>query len=190
MLREILEPWFQLEPAQWSALESHYQLLCRWNKVLNLTRIDSPEEAAIRHYGESLFLARHLPEGTLRLGDIGSGPGFPGFPVAVARPECSVALIESHQRKSVFLREATRGMQNIRVVARRAEDVLEPFDWVISRAVSYSGLAGTLGRLASRAALLTGLEEPPDSLASSWDPPIPLPWGKRRFLRLGRTTNA
>ena len=182
----MLEPWFQLEPAQWNDLENHYQLLCRWNKVLNLTRIDRSEDAALRHYGESLFLARHLPEGDLRIADIGSGGGFPGFPVAIARPDCSIKLIESHQRISVFLREATRGLRNVRVLAQRAEDVRAPVDWVISRAVSYSDLSRSLGVLASRVALLTGVEVPPDPLGFSWEPAIPLPWGKQRFLRLGR----
>jgi 16S rRNA (guanine527-N7)-methyltransferase len=93
VLSEILSPWFELSPAQWTALEMHFQLLQRWNKVLNLTRIERPEEAALRHYAESLFLAGHLPQGSLRIVDVGSGPGFPGLPVAVVRPECSVTLV-------------------------------------------------------------------------------------------------
>ena len=97
------------------ALQRHHELLERWNQRLNLTRIDSVE----RNYGESLFLGKHLPEGPLRICDIGSGAGFPGFPVAVLRPDCEVTLIESHQRKAVFLKEAARGIANIRVLAKR-----------------------------------------------------------------------
>ena len=74
---------------EFPALRLHYELLQRWNQKLNLTRIDSIE----RNYGESLFLAQHLPPGELSICDVGSGAGFPGFPVAVARPECRVALI-------------------------------------------------------------------------------------------------
>jgi 16S rRNA (guanine(527)-N(7))-methyltransferase RsmG len=188
MLSEVLGRWFELEPAQWKALEAHYELLCRWNKVLNLTRIEHPEEAAERHYGESLFLAHQLPAGNWRIADVGSGPGFPGFPVAVARPGCCVTLIESHQRKAVFLREATRGLPNAVVLAKRANEVEPRFDWVVSRAVSYADLATCLPNLASHVALLTGIEEPPSSLGFSWEPPIPLPWGKQRFLRVSRGT--
>ncbi len=186
MLSEILGASFELQPDQWQALDTHYQLLCRWNKVLNLTRIEQPQEAAERHYGESLFLARHLPPGPCRIADVGSGAGFPGFPVAVARPDCPVTLIEAHQRKAVFLKEASRGIPNLRVLSRRAEAVHERFDWVISRAVSYEDLSAALPALSGRVALLTGSEEPPAALGLSWDPPIPLPWGTQRFLRLSR----
>jgi 16S rRNA (guanine527-N7)-methyltransferase len=168
------------------ALEKHFALLSKWNKTLNLTRVDTWEQAVERHYGESLFLASHLTPGTVA--DIGSGAGFPGFVVAVARPDCRVTLIEAHQRKAVFLKEASRGISNIRVLSKRAEDVDETFDWAISRAVSYSDLATPLRRLGRRVALLTGAEEPPPEWPFRWDI-IPLPSGNRRFLRVSRETN-
>jgi len=171
-------------------LESHYQLLKKWNKVLNLTAVDRYEDAVERHYGESLFLGRHLPAGSLRIVDIGSGAGFPGIPVAVLRPDCLVTLVESHQRKAVFLREATRSLTNVRVLAKRAEIVDETFDWAISRAVSYADLSKSLRRLGSRAALLTGSDEPPASLGFEWQEPIPLPGATNRFLRVSRETSA
>lgn len=166
-------------------LEAHYELLIRWNRVLNLTRVTDRAEAIERHYGESLFLARRLPAGPLRIADIGSGAGFPGFPLAVARPDCFVALIESHQRKAVFLREASRSLANVRVLAQRAEDIPESFDWVVSRAVSYADLAKILGRLAPHAALLTGQEAPPGALGFVWEAPVGVLGGAQRFLRLG-----
>jgi 16S rRNA (guanine(527)-N(7))-methyltransferase RsmG len=129
---------FALTGEQEAALEAHLDLLMRWNRTLNLTAIRNREEAIERHYCESLFLGAKLPAGRLRIADVGSGAGFPGFPVAVLRPECSVTLIESHQRKAVFLREASRKVPNVKVAAKRAEDVTEAFDWVISRAVSYA----------------------------------------------------
>jgi 16S rRNA (guanine527-N7)-methyltransferase len=162
------------------ALEAHRRLLEKWNRTLNLTRITEVE----RNYGESLFLAQHLPAGKLRICDIGSGAGFPGFPVAIVRPDCEVTLIEAHQRKAVFLKEAARGHQNIRVLAKRAEDVAEEFDWAISRAVSSEDLAGVLGKLGPRAALLTGAEEP-GIPGFAWEEPVPLPESRNRFLRIG-----
>jgi 16S rRNA (guanine527-N7)-methyltransferase len=174
-------------PEQAAELERHLALLERWNKSLNLTRIRDRAEAIERHYNESLLLARHLPSGfgSLRIADIGSGAGFPGLPIAVVRPDCSVTLIESHQRKAVFLREASRGLPNVTVKAIRAEDCKETFDWTVSRAVSYADLGKFLAGLAGHTALLTGAEEPPPSLGFDWDPPIGLPDSTQRFLRLG-----
>lgn len=166
-------------------LEAHLRLLEKWNRKLNLTSEDSVE----RNYGESLFLADHLPPGSLRIVDIRSGAGFPGFPVAVARLDCQVTLIESHQRKAVFLKEASRGIANIVVLAKRAEDVNEEFDWAISRAVSYRDLEQNLRRLAPCSALLTGLEPPPPSLGFEWNEAIPLPGSRQRFLRVSRGTS-
>lgn len=169
-----------LSSIQIKQLEKHYELLTRWNEVLNLTSLLDPKEIIERHYGESLFLGRHLPPGPLRIADVGSGGGFPGIPVAILRPDCSVTLIESHQRKSVFLREASREINNIRVIAKRAEDVSERFDWVISRAVKLPHV------LAEKFAFLGG-EQPPLSDRFTWNK-IKLPWGERRFLWLGRST--
>src|ERR1700730_18009299 len=160
-------------------------MLLRWNAKVNLTTITGLEEAVERHYCESLFLGANLPPGPLRIADVGSGPGFPGFPVAILRPDCEVTLIESHQRKAVFLSETARGHSNIKVVAKRAEDVHIRFDHAISRAVSYDDLSKVLKNLAPNADLLTGVEEPPVELGFRWREPVPLPWGKQRFLRIG-----
>jgi 16S rRNA (guanine527-N7)-methyltransferase len=177
---------FALTREQEATLEAHLDLLLRWNQKLNLTAIRSREEAIERHYCESLFLGSRLPAGPLRIADVGSGAGFPGFPVAILRPDCSVTLIESHQRKAVFLRETSRGMPNVRVLAKRAEDVADTFDWVISRAVSYVDMASFLKKLAPNADLLTGAEAPPSNLGFEWEAPVALPWGEQRFLRSGR----
>jgi 16S rRNA (guanine527-N7)-methyltransferase len=186
LLRERLNGIAELDLAQEEALEAHYDLLVQWNRRLNLTAIRDLPEAVERHYGESIFLAAHLPAGALRIADVGSGAGFPGFPVAIYRPDCTVTLIESHQRKAVFLKEAARSVPNVRVLARRAEDVEEEFDLAISRAVSYDDLVPSLRRLAHTAALLTGADAPPAALGFTWDEPVVLPWGTQRYVRLGR----
>ena len=185
LLGQRLVGVLDLSPEQVKALEAHYRLLERWNRSLNLTSIDRLEEAVERHYCESLFVGQVLERSPQRIADIGSGPGFPGLPLAVLRPDCSITLIESHQRKAVFLKEASRKLRNIRVLAKRAEEVKETFDWAVSRAVSYEDLAGSLPRLAPKVALLTGAEAPPISLGYVWQPPIRLPWGQLRFLRMG-----
>jgi len=186
LLRERLSGIAELTDAQAEALEAHYNLLVHWNRKLNLTAIRDLPEAVERHYGESVFLAAYLPAGALNIVDVGSGAGFPGFPVAICRPDCTVTLVESHQRKAVFLKEAARGLRNLRVMARRAEDVAEEFDLAISRAVSYHDLIPSLQGLAPAAGLLSGAENPPEETGFVWTPAIPLPWGTQRFLRMGQ----
>jgi 16S rRNA (guanine(527)-N(7))-methyltransferase RsmG len=172
-------------PEQGALLEQHLALLTRWNRTINLIRFRNREEAIARHYNEALFLARRLPARSLVVADIGSGAGFPGFAVAVVRPDCAVTLIESHQRKAAFLREASRGLANVQVFAGRAEDWGLYCDWAISRAVSYRDLERVLGHVAANAALLTGEEGPPSSLGFVWDEAVRLPGADRRFLRMG-----
>ena len=186
LLRARLQGILEVSDEQVAALESHYQLLVRWNRVLNLTTIGKIEEAVERHYCEALFLAARLPAGALSVADIGSGAGFPGIPVAIVRRDCSMTLIESHQRKGVFLREATRQLENVRVFSKRAEDFGSDVDWALSRAVSYDDLQPCLKSLARNVELLTGAEQPPDSLGFVWQDPIALPWGTHRFLRIGQ----
>jgi 16S rRNA (guanine527-N7)-methyltransferase len=185
LLRSRLRGIVSLTPVQIQALQSHYELLLRWNQVLNLTAIRSVEEIVERHYGEALFLAADLPQVPLRIADIGSGAGFPGIPVAIFRPDCRVTLIESHRRKAVFLKEAVRQLPNVRVLGMRAEDITESFQCAISRAVSYEDLVPVLHKLARTAKLLTGAEHPPPELCFTWNSAIALPWGRARFLRSG-----
>jgi 16S rRNA (guanine527-N7)-methyltransferase len=190
-LKARLKGVLPVAPDQIGALGRHYDLMVRWNRVLNLTAVRDIEEAVERHYCESLFLGARLPQGSLKVADIGSGAGFPGFPIAVLRGDCEVTLIEAHRRKAVFLREATRQMGNVRVLDRRAEDVAERFDWVVSRAVDVSSMQLLLAVLAPHVALLGGERVPEQSgegqLAGlwKWEQPVRLPWGDRRWLWIG-----
>lgn len=134
---------------------------------MNLTAIRSVEEAVIRHYAESIFLGT-LMDG-ITVVDIGSGAGFPGFPISVFRPEWQVTLVESDQRKAVFLREAARGLPNISVIAQRAEDLQGSWDWVISRGVRPEDVVKVATGVGRKIGLLGG------------EKGIPLPWGDRRF---------
>ncbi len=177
-----------LFPEQVAALWSHCALMVRWNKVLNLTSVKNLDEIVVRHYCEALFLAGQLPGGSLSVLDVGSGAGFPGFPLAVARPDCRVVLCESHQRKAVFLKEATRGMANVRVEDRRAESLEEVYDWVVSRAVRWQDV---LPLASQSVALLLGSGDSSGVVSESgfsWHAPVPLPWGRERVLVMGKRT--
>jgi 16S rRNA (guanine527-N7)-methyltransferase len=158
-----------LSSEQLALLETHYELLLRWNRILNLTRITELTEAVQLHYCESLYVAHFLPKQSLKIADVGSGGGFPGVPIAILRPDCTIDLIESHQRKSVFLAEAVRrlGLTNVGVIAKRAEEVRGAYDWVVSRAVNTEEIRSL--QLAPSIALLGVTGEP-------------LPWGQNRAL--------
>ena len=199
----------ELSPGVVSELFRHYCLLLRWNRRMNLTSISGMEEAVVRHYCESLFLGVQLPAAAVSVLDVGSGAGFPGVPVAILRPDCTVTLAESHRRKAVFLREATRHLANVRVAACRAEEVEGRFDWVVSRAVKWvdvlkvarhsgaaareGGVAGGSSAEGSGAAvgLLLG-EEDAEAMrvgeegSFEWCEALHLPWGNRRVLMVGR----
>jgi 16S rRNA (guanine527-N7)-methyltransferase len=89
-------------------LSTYLDLLLKWNARTNLTAIRDPEEIIRRHFGESLFAARHLDPDTASLLDFGSGAGFPGLPIALLRTDIQVTLAESQNKKAAFLREAVR----------------------------------------------------------------------------------
>jgi 16S rRNA (guanine527-N7)-methyltransferase len=180
MFKELLAaefaPFGVLSELQLRQLEAHYYSLGRWNVRLNLTRIRDLEDSVRFHYCESLFLGSFLPPGSHRVVDIGSGGGFPGIPIAILRPECEITLVESHQRKSVFLRECSRDLRNVRVVGKRAEDIRDTFDWLVSRAVAPSEILKLA--LSKNLALLIGENDAAglNGLAQ------PVPWGEQRVL--------
>lgn len=98
-----------------SPLHQHYQELRRWNRRLSLVGPGTVHEVLSRHYAESLAALPLLEEvrvpggaGPLRLVDLGSGAGFPGFVLAAGRPDLEVTLVESRERKWAFLRSAAR----------------------------------------------------------------------------------
>jgi 16S rRNA (guanine527-N7)-methyltransferase len=190
VLERELRPWLRVSEDQAAQLSTHYQFLERWNDKMNLTSLEPGPELVIRHYCESLFLGAQLAIGG-RIADIGSGAGFPGVPVAVLHPESTVALIESLQRKAVFLREATRHLTNVDVLASRAEVVDAQFDWIISRAVNPKEVWRNIPRLAPRIGILigeSGLKELEGASRIAWSEPVRLPWGDRRFLVSGSST--
>ena len=98
-------------------------LLDRWNRTYNLTAIRDPGEMVTRHLLDSLAMHAFVEDGALA--DLGTGPGLPGIPLAIAKPRLRVTLVESNGKKARFLREAVRtlGLGNARVAESRAEAV-------------------------------------------------------------------
>ena len=189
ILLDRLAGFIYITDAQASALQAHYELLVRWNARINLTAIRTMEEVVVRHYCESLFLGRKLaaPSGCTVF-DLGSGAGFPGIPLAVLRPDWQVTLIESHKRKAVFLREAARGLSNVKVIDQRAEDVNGPCDWLVSRAVRPADVLAQGRKLSKCIGLLVGEADLKDCLGAgdiTWKDPVKLPWGENTFVLTG-----
>src|ERR1700687_5601107 len=94
----------RLDPEQLKQLGRHVDLLLKWNKSVNLTAIVGPDEVVEKHVLDSLAVAPLLPSGSLL--DAGTGAGFPGIPIAIARPDLEVALVDSVQKKVAFLKSA------------------------------------------------------------------------------------
>ncbi len=118
-------------------LLAYLALLDRWNRTYNLTAIRDPREMVTRHLLDSLAMHAFVEDGTLA--DLGTGPGLPGIPLAIAKPQLQVTLVESNGKKARFLREAVRtmGLSNARVAESRAEALDEPgtYDAITARAL-------------------------------------------------------
>ena len=116
----------ELPPETVTQLAEFYSLLTRWNDRLHLVAPCEPEEFAVRHMLESLLLLQHLPPNA-KIADIGSGGGLPIIPCLIARPDLEATLIESSQKKVIFLREVLNRLSlHAGVVANRFEDVPAP----------------------------------------------------------------
>jgi 16S rRNA (guanine527-N7)-methyltransferase len=133
-----------LTSRQHQLLDRYIDLLLEANQRMNLTRIADRESAQVHHVGDALTLLRFLPPGPRRLADVGSGGGVPGIPLAIARPDLQVLLIESTQKKAAFLADAIQslGLSNVQISPCRAEDAGRnpdfrgAFDVAVARAVA------------------------------------------------------
>ncbi len=143
------------------------------NAKLNITAIKDNDSIILRHFADSLTIAKYIPEG-VRVADIGCGGGFPSFPLAIARPDLSVVGFDSTAKKINYINETSvrLGLRNLRGVSLRVEegahdDVFrESFDFVTARAVAslptlteyclpYVKVGGVFGAMKSK----TGADE-------------------------------
>jgi 16S rRNA (guanine527-N7)-methyltransferase len=139
-LRELLSPFApELDDPLLVSIQIHLDLLFLWNQHMNLTALRSPEEMVVRHFGESLFAARHLfsRDSSEDVFDIGSGAGFPGLPMKYWAPKLQLTLIEGHGKKATFLREVGRALHlsDFTVLSARAESISQRTSLVTMRAV-------------------------------------------------------
>jgi 16S rRNA (guanine527-N7)-methyltransferase len=130
-----------LDQAGEDKLLAYLSLLDKWNRTHNLTAIRDCGHMITHHLLDSLAVVPYLPgHAGLRVADIGSGGGLPGIPLAVARPDWRVTLIDSNQKKIAFLNQAVieLPLPNVNVVAARVEKLpaASQFDVIIARAYS------------------------------------------------------
>jgi 16S rRNA (guanine527-N7)-methyltransferase len=196
--RSLGEFQITVEKEQVVLIQQYIKTLLHWNEKLNLTAIRDPLEILYRHFCESMFAAGAIPVDKGRLADIGSGPGFPGIPLKIIRPELELCLVESNIKKGTFLAEVVRELQltNSRVLISRYEELGEevaPLDYVCSRAVGEFGpfleWAGSDQVQAQNVILWIGgrdLEEVQKAKDWEWREPILIPKSLQRYLLVGK----
>ena len=173
-----------LDAAFAAPLLRYLTLLVRWNKTYNLTAVRDPREMVTRHLLDSLAMQPYIASGTLA--DLGTGPGLPGIPLAITRPQLQVTLVESNGKKARFMREAVRqlGLTNARVAESRAEALAEPgaYDHLTARAMdTLAGIIAVGGHLLRPGGRLLAMKgvHPHDEIAQ-----LPAGWRVEQVLPL------
>lgn len=139
ILRETLP---ELPPAAIENLEVYYNLLLEGNTRMNLTRVTEPREVAEKHFADSLSALPFIPQDVSCI-DIGAGAGLPGIPLAIARPDIRLTMLDSLQKRVGFLREtcAELGLAATCIHARAEDAGQDPahrgqYDLALARAVA------------------------------------------------------
>lgn len=135
----------ELTAEQLNSFDQYYQLLLEWNKKINLTAIIEPQEVAVKHIIDSLScFSTDIFKKNATLVDVGTGAGFPGLPLKIFRPDLQLTLVDSLNKRLLFLQEVIQQLQikSVQCVHCRAEDggrqaaLREVFDIAVSRAVA------------------------------------------------------
>ncbi len=144
LLARCVAPYeVEMTDTLYQRLDTYARLLVEWNEKMNLTAITDPVGVAVKHFADSLTVAPLLPTGEFSLVDVGTGAGFPGVPLALLRPDCQLTLLDSLNKRLVFLETVCRELGlDARLVHARAEDsghkpeLREQFDVATARAVA------------------------------------------------------
>lgn len=119
-------------------IERYLFLIEKWNKIHNLTAIRNLQDMLYQHVMDSLAVLPHI--NGPQIIDVGSGAGLPGIPIALARPDWQVLLVESNQKKASFLQQVKieLALQNVEIMGQRIEDIRsdKKVDTIITRAFS------------------------------------------------------
>lgn len=123
---------------------TYNDLLVEWNEKINLTALTAPEDVVLKHFTDSLLLLRYSKiEKDARVIDVGTGAGFPGLVLKIARPDIRLTLLDSLQKRLIFLDAVCQALQidDVELIHSRAEDgsrteMRDSFDIAVSRAVA------------------------------------------------------
>ncbi len=135
----------ELTQKQVDDFNRYYELLIEWNEKMNLTALTEENDVALKHFCDSVLLLNYadIPENSSLI-DVGTGAGFPSVPLKIMRPDIKLCLLDSLNKRLVFLKEVVSelNLQNVEIVHSRAEDgakntkLREKFDFATSRAVA------------------------------------------------------
>ena len=142
----LAELHLELSDATQDKLLDFRDLLLKWNRTYNLTALRDPAQAISHHLLDSLAILPHI--GSSSLLDVGSGGGLPGIPLAITRPELSVSMVDTVQKKATFLQQASieLGLKNVAVHHARVEEMTGQYAQISSRAFSELALFVSLTR--------------------------------------------
>ena len=135
----------EISEEQANQFMKYYEMLIETNKVMNLTAITELDEVIIKHFIDSLLVAKKINVNNFdSLIDVGTGAGFPGIPIKIMFPKIRVVLLDSLNKRLIFLQEVVKelNLKNIEIVHARAEEFgqnknyREKFDIATSRAVA------------------------------------------------------
>lgn len=139
------ESQIKLDENQIVSLRRYYELLVEWNQKMNLTALTEPEDVALKHFCDSILLLSYadIPLNSSLI-DVGTGAGFPSLPIKIVRPDIKLCLLDSLNKRLIFLQEVVNelNLNDVQIVHARAEDgarkkeLREKFDFATSRAVA------------------------------------------------------
>jgi len=137
---ELIQKYFSnLSDTQKEQFSKLFDLYSDWNAKINVVSRKDIDELYLRHVLHSLGIAKVLQfkDGT-KIMDVGTGGGFPGIPLAILYPECHFHLVDSVNKKLKVIDAVAKdlGLINIKTSHKRAEDINERFDFIVSRAVT------------------------------------------------------
>ena len=138
-----IKDYYKLDDKKIEQFKNYMDLLILWNEKMNLTAITDKEQIVLKHFVDSLTISNLINDNS-KVVDIGTGAGFPGIPIKIYNETLNVTLVDSLNKRIMFLDEVIEklGLQNIRAIHSRAEDFAhikverESYDYAVSRAVA------------------------------------------------------